>query len=132
MKRYLLSTLGVAIALSSAGNASAFFGMFGGCGCAAEPSCGCAMAEPSCGCAEPSCGCEMSCCDSCCDPCGGRKHKLFGKLKDCCRKMKHACCDSCCEPSCGCAEPSCGCAEPSCGCAAEPSCGCAEASCGCY
>src|SRR5690349_17784353 len=86
MKRSLLSTLGVAIALSSAGNASAFFGL-GGCGCA-EPSCG--YAEPSCGCAmacEPSCGCEASC--GCADPCCAPKHRccIFKKLfsrKHCC------------------------------------------------
>ena len=73
MKRTLLSTLGVAIALASAGNASAFFGL-GGCGCAAEPSCGCeAACEPSCGCAAPSC------CDPCCDPCC--KPGLFARLK---------------------------------------------------
>jgi hypothetical protein len=131
MKRYLLSTLGVAIALASASSAHAFFGM-GGCGCAAEPSCGC-YAEPACGCAaEPSCGCDLAC-DSCCSPV--KKHCcIFGRLKA--RLMaKHACCGyDACEPSCGCAvEASCGCAaEPSCGCAAEPACGCAaEPSCGC-
>ena len=57
MKRYLLSTLGVAMALAFASNAHAW-GM-GGCGCAAEPSCGYV---------EPSCGCEPACCDPCCAP----------------------------------------------------------------
>ena len=114
MKRYLLSTLGVAIVLASASSAHAFFGM-GECGCAAEPSCGCEMA------CEPS-WCQPSCCDPCARKC------IFGRLRD---RMaaRRACCSPCCEPACGCAEPSCGCAaEPSCGCAAEPSCGC-EASC---
>ena len=123
MKNHLLlSTLGlsVAIALSTASNANAFFGMLGGCGC--EPSCGCASdcCEPSCGCAdsccEPSCGCADACC---CDPCGCCKKKrcgLFARMK-----AKHAAKKCCCEPCCGCCEASCGCADSCC----EPSCGCA-------
>ena len=70
--------LGVAAVLSSAGNASAFFGHHGGCGCdscddgcghrcclfnlfhkhndcCCEETCGC---EASCGCASSSCGCD--------------------------------------------------------------------------
>ena len=135
----LLSTLGlsVAIALSGASNANAFFGMLGGCGC--EPSCGCSdnCCEPACGCAddccEPSCGCADNCCDPCCNSCCKKKKRcgLFARCKAR-RAAKHCCC----EPSCGCCEASCGCAddccEPACGCAddcCEPSCGCADNCC---
>lgn len=133
----LLSTLGlcVAIVLSSASNANAFSGMFGGC--CPEPSCGCADAcEPSCGYADA--------CDACCGHantcCSKKRCGLFDRLRarHACRKASR---NACCEPSCGCAdacgadccEPSCGCAD-ACGAACEPSCGCAaacEPSCGC-
>lgn len=116
------------------GQANAFFKLFkhhgGGCGCAAEASCGCAAeVEPSCGCAapveepscaaEPSCGCpvvEESCgCPAepscgCSSGCGGRKFKLFGRLR-------HRGGDCGCESSCG-APAECGCGAP-----AEPACG---------
>ncbi|HEX6962133.1 MAG TPA: hypothetical protein VF175_09720 [Lacipirellula sp.] len=126
MRRYLLSTLGVALALALASDASAFFG-HGGCGC--EPSCG--YAEPACGCAaEPSCGCELAC-DSSCDPCGKHRCGLFSRLRAR-LAAKHACChDTCCMPECGCAaEPACGYAEPSCGCEADCCDACCEPDCG--
>ncbi len=117
MKNHLLlSTLGlsVAIALSSASNANAFFGMLGGC--CAEPSCGAAD-----DCCEPSCGVADACCDPCADACCPKKRcGLFAKLR-----ARHAARKACCEPSCGvadaCCEPSCGAADACC----EPSCGCA-------
>ncbi len=129
MKNHLLlSTIGlsVAIALSSAPNANAFFGMFGGCG--AEPSCGCAT-----DCCEPSCGVADACCDPCGSCCKPKRCGLLDKLRA--RRAARKCCQpSCCEVSCGvadsCCEPSCGCAD-ACGGGCEPSCGVADACGGC-
>ena len=129
--QFVLSTaFAVVVALSSATNANAFFGILGcdcepSCGCASdccEPSCGCAddcSSEPSCGCAEePSCGCADSCCDPCCkEKRQGCLAKLRARLaaKKCCDEASCGCADSCCEPSCGSAEePSCGCADSCC------------------
>jgi hypothetical protein len=111
------------------GQADAFFKKLfnhggGGCGCAAEASCGCAAEEPSCGCAaepscaapEPSCGCpvvEESCGCPAEPSCGcssnGRKFKLFGG-----RRHRGGCG---CEATCG-APADCSCGAP----AVEPGC----------
>ena len=147
--------LGAALVLSSAQNANACFGLFGGCGGCCEPSC----CEPTCGCepsccaAEPTCGCEMDCCDPCCAPRCGLLSKFKGMFK---RHRGCGCCEpTCCapEPTCCAPEPTC-CAEPTCcdpccaprcgllskfkgmfrnrGCGCcEPTCGC-EPSCGCH
>ena len=110
--------LGAALVLSSAQNADACFGLFGGCGCCepscCEPTCGC---EPSCCAVEPTCGCELDCCDPCAPRCG-----LLSKIKGVFHR--HNCCEPvCCEPTCCAPEPTCCAPEPSC-CAVEPSCGC--------
>ncbi len=79
-----------------------------GCGCGADPSCGCEVVDPSCGCeiaacgdgcgAAPSCGCEIAACgpaacDSGCGAkkCGGLLSKLFA------HKSKKAGCDAGCD-----------------------------------
>lgn len=119
-RQIIYSMIGAgAMLVGTASEASAFEmlgrmlggGYYGGpgCGCAAEPSCGCGPSWGGCGCGRRHCG-------------------LFGGGLF----SRHRGCDSGCgcaaEPVCGCAaEPACGCAaEPVCGCAAEPSCGCAS------